>query len=140
MAMVYKIIDNDIERLKKWYLQQTDSLYIESSAAIGLEKNGEIIACCMYGRFHSKSMHQHVFIKDGERLTRDIIWFVFYYPFIQLGVNVLIAMLSTENKKIIKLCKHVGFKEKCIIENAFNNANMLIMTLIKDDCVCLNYR
>jgi RimJ/RimL family protein N-acetyltransferase len=104
------------------------------SVAIGLEKNGELIAVTSYGKFNQVSMHAHIAIAEGERLTREFIWYMLYYPFEQAGVNALIILVDAANEKAIRLQNHLGYETVGTIPNSCPNGAMLVRVLYKDNC------
>ena len=136
--MDYKIIDNDYDRLRDWW-----SDFVGHTACmqtmIGLEKDGEIVCIFGYDNFNGKSCQQHIVYKQGEYVPRNYVWFVYYYPFMQMGVDMLIGMLPSNNDRIIDLAKHAGFVEKYRIVGAHPEGDIILSTLNKQDCRFLKY-
>ena len=137
-AMAYKIIDNDYDRLQKHW---TAFVGYEASmqTMIGLERDGQIICVFGYNNFNGKSCHQHIIYKEGEYVPRNYVWFVYYYPFNQMGVDVLIGMTPSDNKKALRLAKHAGFIEQCTIKGAAMDGDLVVSSLKKEECRFLNY-
>jgi RimJ/RimL family protein N-acetyltransferase len=71
-------------------------------------------------------------------MSKDLLWACFDYPFIKLEKKVILATLDAENKEAIRLNRHLGFQDKCVIENAHENGDLLIMTMKREDCKWLN--
>ena len=138
-AMEFKIIDNDYERLRAWW---TDFVGYPASmqVMIGLEKDGEIVCVFGYDNFNGKSCHQHIVYKPGEYVQREFIWYVYHYPFNELGVDMLIGMTPANNDKALRLAKHAGFVEKYRIVDSDPGGDIVLSTLNKQDCRFLNYR
>ena len=139
METVYKIIDNDFTRCREWLKEQKFSSYVEE-ICIGLERNGELVSCTSYGKFNGKSMHAHIAIKPGQSLTKTFTWFMFYYPFIQCGVDVLVSWHDESQEKAIKLARHLGFKEQCRFKDICYYGDIIISTLKKEDCKWLGVK
>jgi RimJ/RimL family protein N-acetyltransferase len=57
-----------------------------------------------------------------------------YYPFVQVGVDMLIAIMAESNKKIIRLVEKLGYKIEHRLMNAHPDGDLLIYTLTKDNC------
>lgn len=127
--MTYRIICDDSDRCIMWVKNNFCNVVAES-IGIGLEKNGKLVAVSTFGMYNGQSMIQHIAVMAGERLTRAAIWFVFYYAFIQIGVNVLITMINTDNEKSLRIAKHIGYKPVSRIDGS----GLIIMTLHKSDC------
>ena len=136
--MAYKIIDNDYDRLRDWW-SDFMGYPVTMQAMIGLEKDGEIICIFGYDNFNGKSCHQHFICNPGKYVPRDYIWFSYFYPFNQMGVEMLIGMLPSNNDRIIDLAKHAGFVEKYRIVGAHPEGDIILSTLNKQDCRFLKY-
>lgn len=137
--MSYRIIDKDYERCRYWMRQQIGASHVEE-ICIGLEKNGELIAATAFGWYNQVSMHQHIVVAPGERMTREFFWFMFYYPFEQVGVRMLISFNSTDNPKAARLAKHAGYRLHSKVKNGSPNGDMLLWTMTKDDCRPLRFK
>lgn len=132
-VMAYRIIDNDFERCREWMRQQMQTASCED-VAIGLEKNGELIAATSYGKFNQVSMHAHIAIAEGERLNREFAWFMLYYPFVQIGVNALIVLVDSSRERAIRLQNHLGYQTIAEIPDSCPNGPMLVRVLYKHNC------
>jgi len=128
--MAYKIIDRDLDRCQDWLGDRTNGVGYDMIQAIGLEKDGELVAVTGYNNFTTKACHVHFAIDKGIYPTRQFIWFVHYYPFFQAGIDVLIGMVSTANSAIVNLTKRLGYTEQCRIADA----GLIVTTLNKTDC------
>jgi hypothetical protein len=136
--VAYKIIDNDYDRLKDWW-SDFMGYPVTMQAMIGLEKDGEIVCIFGYDNFNGKSCQQHIVYKQGEYVPRNYVWFVYYYPFVQIGIDLLIGMTPANNEKALRLSKHAGFVEKYRIVGAHPEGDIILSTLLKQDCRFLNY-
>jgi len=138
--MAFKIIDNDYARCNEWLAKNASWPCSDMVVLIGLERDGELTAVSGYNCFNGKSCQQHMVIKRGEYMPRRFAWFIYYYPFVQLGLELLIGILPENNADIIKLAKHAGFEEKYRIDGGHPDCDLLLCTMKKEDCICLNYR
>jgi hypothetical protein len=134
MAAVYKIIDNDYQRCASWMAAHAGWPCSDMIVIIGLEKDGKIIAASGYNCFNGKSCQQHMVITKGEYMPRSFAWFIYYYPFVQAGIELLIGILPEDNKDIIKLAKHAGFEEKYRIDGGHPDGDLLLCTMTKANC------
>lgn len=133
-----KIIDNDPERIGKWVAEKTNGTFSpQTGTAIGLERDGEIIAGVTYEHYMGGSVSCHI---AAEHLTREFLWFVFYYPFEQLKVNKILAIVDDANVKAIKFDEHLGFQLEHIIEGAGSSGSLRIYSMNKMQCKFLGYR
>lgn len=137
--MTYRIIDNDYPRCREWMRRQLGASHCEE-ICIGLEKNGELIAAVAYGWFNQISMHQHIAVAPGERMTKEFFWFMFYYPFVQIGVKMLISFNSTDNPRAVRLAQHAGYRLHSKVKCASPGGDMILWTMTRDDCKPLRFK
>lgn len=133
-----KIIDNDYERCRQWMKDQKASSYCEE-ICIGLESNGELIAAIGYGWYNTKSMHMHLAKKQGTNVSREFLWFAFYYPFYVCGTDLLIC-ITVQDNKADRVAKHAGFNLHGVIPNGAPDGNLNIWVLRKENAKLLNYK
>jgi hypothetical protein len=90
----------------------------------------------------SVMMHQALF--SGMAGMRPLIWLVFQYPFVQLGVKKVFGMVPEWNYQARNLNLHLGFKIEYLTADVFNHAEgpngMYLMSMRKEDCRWLNMK
>jgi RimJ/RimL family protein N-acetyltransferase len=138
--MSYAIIDNGLKRCQDWVANEYGVCGTEFTAAIGLERDGELVSVTGYNHFNGKSCHVHYFLKKGAYVPRRYVWFVHYYPYIQNGLNMMIAIVSSTNIAIIRLAKNLGYSYNYTIDNADMNGDLVIYTMTRDRCRFLGGR
>lgn len=137
--MVFKIIDNDDERCREFCT--TQGLYADGIATfIGLDMDGKIVACSGYDYYNVTSIQQHICITPGVNVPRVFWWFIAYYPFEQLGVDMLIGVTPSTNKRALNLARRYGYVEQHRIVGGVQGGDLVIQTLMKKNCKWLNVR
>ncbi len=129
---VYSIIDNDHERVGQWIHARSAGFYRPGSTCVGLTRRGELVAGVMYDNFNGCSIVASIAI-DGP-ITRKWLWFIFAYPFLQLNVNVIIGLISSNNTKSIRLVERMGFTAAADLPHADPSGLLCIYTMHRDDC------
>lgn len=131
---MYNIIDNNLSRCQEWVSNNYNVCGTEFTAAIGLQRNKELICVTGYNHFNGKSCHVHYYLKEKSYVPKSYVWYVHYYPFIQNGLDMLIAIVDSSNKSIIKLIKNLGYDINSVIQNAHINGDLTICVLTKNRC------
>ena len=108
------------------------------SPAIGLERNGEMVAGVIYENWNRRSVTCHIAIQG--LMTPAYLGAIFHYPFIFLGVDKIIAPVSEGNEESIRLCRKMVFTEECRIKDAHPEGSILIYTMEREDCKYLGDR
>lgn len=92
------------------------------------------LAACLYEGFNGASILLHIAAEGKRWMNREYLWFVFYYPFVQLGVNKIIAPIESTNTSCSKFVEHIGFSLEATLVGAAPNGDLLIYTMSKDEC------
>jgi hypothetical protein len=128
----YRIIDADHQRVGRWMQEHHAGYYRDGSTAIGLTRHGELVAGAMYDQYNGCSIVASIAI-DGP-ITRQWLWYIFAYPFIQLKANVIIGLISSANLRSIKLVEKMGFQSVADIPHADPSGLLCIYTMHRDQC------
>ena len=112
--------------------------FAERSRAIGLIKDGDIVAGVIYENWNGRSLIVHMVVKG--RLTPAFIGAIFDYAYNVCNVEKTIAPVSSFNLKSMKLVENMGFTEEGRIKDAAPDGDMILYTLKKTDCRFLGER
>ncbi len=95
----------------RWVERETSSEFRGTGTRyIGLQTGKEIIAGVVYEDFNGCSVVCHWAIRG--RITRDFLWYIHYYPFVQLKVHKVIAPVNSNNDKMQAIARKMGFIEE----------------------------
>ncbi len=128
----YRIIDTDHSGVGRWMQSKSGGYYRDGSTCIGLTRKGELVAGAMYDQYNGSSILASVAI-DGP-ITRQWLWYIFAYPFVQLKANVILGLISSANTKSIKLVEHMGFTSVADIPHADPSGLLCLYVMHRDDC------
>jgi RimJ/RimL family protein N-acetyltransferase len=121
------------EEIGNWVAQKIDGGYFaEQSSAIGLIKDGKILAGVIYENWNKRTVFCHIAVEG--RLTKSYLKAIFDYPFNVLNVQKIIVPVVTDNQKSIKLVINMGFVEEARIKDGSPDGDIIFMTLAKKNC------
>lgn len=122
-----------------WVAHQVDGGYFETrSEAIGLEKDGELIAGVIYENWNHQSIFCHIALLG--QITPKFIAAIFHYPFEVCNVEKIIAPIRGDNRKAINLVKKMGFSEEARIKDAAPTGDLVFYTMTRNACRFLGDR
>lgn len=98
------------------------------------------IACALYEGHNGASVMVHLAKAPDASLCHEFIWYGSYYPFVELGVNVLIAPVESTNSRSIKFTEHYGFTLGATLKDAAVDGDLLLYTMKRDDCPWLSLK
>ena len=123
----------------EWVCSQTGGGYHEArSNAIGLRKDGELVAGVVYENWNGRSVFCHIAIEG--RMTPAYLAAIFDYPFNVCGVDKIVVPVSSGNSKALRLVGKMGFTEEARIHNADTNGDIVFLTMARDSCRFLGRR
>jgi RimJ/RimL family protein N-acetyltransferase len=104
--------------------------------AIGLEEDGNFIAGVVYNMYTEASICMHVAAVPNSRwLTRDFLFKVFAYPFIQLGCNRVTGLVRVDNIEARRFDEHLGFVQEGVIrKGATDGTDLILYGMLKEEC------
>lgn len=101
--------------------------------AVGREVNGEIVGAVIYTNASPTNVVTSIVLEAP--LTRRFLRVIFWYPFEQLKVRRLTAMVEEWNTKSRLFCEHVGFRvEGRLRKAAANGGDVIVMGLLREEC------
>lgn len=136
--MPYNVVVD--HRIGWWVAQAASSGRYDPafSQAIGLIKDNEPVAGVVFTDYNGRSMTVHQAING--KITREFLHKVSDYAFNQCRVEKLIGPVDSSNEKAIKLVENMGFKEEARIKDAHPKGDMILFTLLKENCRFLGER
>jgi RimJ/RimL family protein N-acetyltransferase len=140
---VKRVLTGQDELFGPWLLQQLNSgeWFAGRGSTIGLWEDGKgPIAACLYEGCNDASIMLHTAGIGKNWLNREFLWFVFYYPFVQLKLSKIISPVESTNTACRKFIEHIGFVLEATLKNAAPKGDLLIYTMGKDQCKWLNLK
>lgn len=124
-----------------WLAERTGGRWVAGQGStIGLVGNGEICGAVLFEAFNGASIMMHCAGEGKKWLNREFLWFVFYYPFVQLNAKVIISPVESSNLDCIRFIEHIGFKAEATLRNASLTGDLLIYTMGKESCRWLSLK
>lgn len=112
----------------------------DNFTAIGLESNDNLVAGVIYSDFNGSNITAGIAGVGKQWLTPDFLWFMFFYPFKQLGVKRITACVEQGNSASQQFVTRLGFKLECVMERAGRTGDLLVYRMFPEDCRYLERR
>lgn len=104
--------------------------------SIGLAREGEIVAVCVYENFTKFDCSMHC-ASDGSAqwMSREFLLAAFAYPFSQLGMRRISTMVPARNTRAIAFDQHVGWVQEGICRKCMaGDEDMIILGMLREEC------
>lgn len=126
-----------------WMAEKLDTKWFPGRGHIiglGDTETNQPIAGAWFESWNGSSVLCH-FATDGKnRLNREFLWFICYYPFEQLKVTKVICPIESTNQASINWVTKFGFVLEATLRDAAPKGDLLLFTLTKEQCRWLHMR
>lgn len=126
------IVDDEVCH---WVCKNTCGQFFGGGIGIGLTRNDELIAGVMYDHFIGNSIRMHV-ASDGSKkwLNREFLRVCFDYPFRQLKVKKVLALIDSTNEASLKFSQHLGFVKEATLAECGRKGDLVILSMTREQC------
>lgn len=131
-----EFVTDDRPALLAWAAERIGLACFKPDAkAIGIKRRGELVAVVVYDSFSAADCNMHV-ASDGRRtwLTRSVLIEVFHYPFVQLKLRRVTALIPTKKTQAIRFNEHLGFKLEGLCPEAMPDDDLQIRGMLRREC------
>lgn len=103
--------------------------------AIGLERDGQIVAVVVFDTFSAVDVHMHI-ASDGTRawMSKSLLLAAFAYPFAQLKLNRVTGVVPAKNAEAVAFDLHLGFEPEGRCEKALPDDDIIILGMQRSRC------
>lgn len=98
------------------------------------------VAACFYESYNGASVLGHLAGVGKKWMNREFLWYCFYYPFEELRINKILGLVESTNAEARRLDEHLGFTLEATLKDAAPNGDLLIYSMVKDQCRWLSLK
>lgn len=124
------------DRLIPWALARLSvSVFRPDARAIGLEKEGVLVAVVIYDNFSDCDCNMHV-ASDGSRrwMNKTFLIQAFVYPFVQLDLKRMTGLVLATNQDALNFDENIGFVREGYHPEADKNGDLISLGLLRRNC------
>lgn len=130
-----RIVWDEPQRVAEWVCARVGGSFNPGeSTAIGLEKDGAMIAGVLFDHYLVRSIAMHVAGEGGHWMTRDFARACFGYAFNQLKVCKVLGLVDSANHAARRYDEHLGFRLEATITGAGKTGDLLVYSMTPDQC------
>lgn len=132
------LLTNKDELVADWVAKRIPHYVFSPSGytAIGLmNEAGMILAGVIYENYTRRDVHVHIAANGKNWMSKRWLGEVFRYPFEQLRVERLTALIPESNRGSERFTKHLGFKKEGQVRNMLaGDEDLLVYGMLKSEC------
>lgn len=106
----------------------------EGRHAIGMFRGREFMAGVVYEDFTNFACTAHIVVEKPTIWLRSFLRAAFWYPFDQLGLQLMLGPVPGYNEAALRLDKWMGFKEQARIPGVYGEHDLVILSMKRDEC------
>ena len=131
------MIVTDQARIEDWVRARKCDADLTDWAGVATEDAQGVIRCAViFNHPTYRNINGHI-VSDGSRrwASREFIWAMFHYPFIQLGLNRITAPIASSNLEARRFVERLGFTFEGALREFYPNGDSQIgYGLLRKDC------
>lgn len=125
----------DLRRVWEFVTLQTGVPMSSAMKCLGLERDGKLVAGVLYDGWNGVNMWMHSAITKGAYLGREFPWYVFHYPFNEVGCQRLTGLVEVSNHDAVRFNQRLGFKAEALLRGAASDGgDSVIMVMTRENC------
>ena len=105
-----------------------------SRCIASVTEDAKILGVTMYSRFTPWNCELSVASSTPRFIDRGYLRAVFRYPFEQLGLTRITAIIEDGNSKAIELDRRLGFIEEATLKSWYGDKDGIVLRMLKDEC------
>lgn len=123
-------------RVGKWVADQiNDGCEWGNFYAMGVEKDGELVAGVVINEYNGSNAACHIAIAKPGKYIIELFRHVANYAFNHCKLNRLTGMVPSSKPRVLEFDKHLGFEEEFVMKKAAKNGDDLhILVLWPEKC------
>lgn len=137
---VISLVFGEDEKIAQWVSEKIGGCDFTPCCAIGIVKDGKPLAGVVYNNFiehkgASVSLEMSVAAESREWLNKQILFALFAYPFIQIGVPRVQSTMAADNAHAIEFNKRLGFTQEGYGRKAyFDGRDCVVTSMLREEC------
>jgi hypothetical protein len=128
------VISSDFNPISQWVAERAGCSIPNMGSAIGQFSGEDIVAGVMYENFTGASVTATIAVEPGTILNKDFMRLIFEYPFKQLGVKKMFAIVSDANEKSINFVTRCGFIEETRVKDYYESGDAIVFACTPESC------
>lgn len=139
-----KIIHRQDASYLEWAATRIGIAHFRPDAkTLAIERSGKISGVVIYDTFSEVDCNMSAASDgSGHWMSPALMRAMFAYPFIQLGLRRVTAIVASRNEQSLNFCKNVGFSIEGFCPHAMADDDVWILGMLRENCrfIPLSYR
>ena len=118
-----------------WFVSQLPVFMVEDSTGTVVWSGEERVAAWVFDNYTGGSIQCHLIVVKPMCLRHGVIEAIATLAFDNMQCNAIYALVPSNKKKGLKINRHIGFTELCVMKNAFGGGiDSHLLELLPENC------
>lgn len=123
----------DLPLVTEWVCNRAESDPRGVTAAIGWVSDGKLVSGATYEDYTGGSITATIAIENGT-LVKQFLRAIFEYPFRQLNVGKMFAMVAQTNSPSRRLVEKMGFVQETVLKDYYSCEDLIVYSMTAKQC------
>ena len=102
---------------------------------VAMHRDGRCAGGVVFTGYLGSAITLHMAGSEDNWATRDFLWMVFHYAFVQLGCRKVIGLVAADNTRALSVDTRLGFHEAARIPDVFpDGADLIVLVMERQAC------
>lgn len=127
------MLTTDLPLVAAWVSNRAEADPRGVAAAIGWLSEGKLVAGATYEDYTGGSITATIAIEQGV-IVKQFLRFIFEYPFRQLNVGKIFAMVAQTNSPSRRLVEKMGFEQETVLKDYYSCEDLIVYSMTAEQC------
>lgn len=133
-AALSRLVFGQDERVARWCQERMPDFIGWSGhyVTVGRERNSELDGGIVFTDYTRTNLTMAIVLEAP--LTRPLLRAAFYYPFLQMKVRRVTALVDAKNLKSRTLCEKAGFRQEGVLRDGGVTDDVIVFGMTRAEC------
>jgi RimJ/RimL family protein N-acetyltransferase len=127
------MLTTDLAAVADWVSKRAEADPRGVTAAIGWVSDGRMVAGATYEDYTGGSITATIAIENGA-MVKQFLRAIFEYPFRQLNVGKIFAMVAQTNSPSRRLVEKMGFVQETVLKEYYSCEDLIVYSMTARQC------
>lgn len=125
-----------------WIMLRVGGVFNEKTDhTVAVHRDGRTVGGVVFTGYLGASIMLHMAGVEDNWATRDFLWMVFHYAFVQLGCRKVLGLVSSSNARALSIDARLGFIPVARVDDVYpDGSDLVILGMDKSQCKWLRLK
>jgi hypothetical protein len=98
---------------------------------VSMHRDARMVGGVVFTGYLGSAITLHMAGSEDNWATRDFLWMVFHYAFVQLGCRKAMGLVASSNTRALEVDRRLGFRKAATLPDMFPDGSDLIVLIME---------